>query len=297
MDAAAMDYLGVADHGAGEMIPYNYRMGQRAVDLFTIPGKFAPLYGYERSRSYPSGHRNVMFDRPGVPVFDFTPAEQADNETGVDALYAHLRQEKGVVMSHTSATGAGTDWRDEAPDVEPLVEIYQGYRKSYEHEGAPRSPGGGDRPAGYVWKAWEKGLKLGLQSSSDHVSTHASYGMIFVDEVDGSAVLDGIRARAAYAATDNILVDFRVNGALMGSAIEAGGKPKLEAKIVGTGPVRKVEVIRNNEYVHTQPGGAAEVEFTYVDNDPLAGENWYYIRVEQENGELAWASPVWVLVR
>jgi hypothetical protein len=298
MDAAAMDYLGVADHGAGELIPYNYRMGQRAVDLFTIPGKFAPLYGYERSRSYPSGHRNVMFDRPGVPVFDFTQAEQDDRETKVDALYAHLRKEKGIVMSHTSATGAGTDWRDEAPDVEPLVEIYQGYRKSYEHEGAPRSPGdGGVRPAGFVWKAWEKGLKLGLQSSSDHVSTHASYGMIWVDEVDRASVLDGIRARAAYAATDNILVDFRVNGALMGSAIEASGKPKLEAKIVGTGPVRKVEVIRNNEYIHTQPGGAAEVEFSFVDNDPPAGESWYYIRVEQENGELAWASPVWVTRR
>ena len=297
MDAAGMDYLGTADHGAGEMIPYNYRMTQRAVDLFTIPGKFAPLYGYERSRSYPSGHRNVMFDRPGVPVFDFTQEERDDKETKVDALYAHLRKEKGIVMSHTSATGAGTDWRDEAPDVEPLMEIYQGYRKSYEHQGAPRSPGSGDRPAGYVWKAWQKGLKLGLQSSSDHVSTHASYGMIWVDEVDRASVLDGIRARAAYAATDNILVDFRVNGALMGSAIEAAGKPKLEAKIVGTGPVRKVEMIRNNEYIHTQPGGAAELEFSYVDNDPPAGESWYYIRVEQENGELAWASPVWVTVR
>jgi hypothetical protein len=121
--------------------------------------------------------------------------------------------------------------------------------------------------------------------------------MIWVDAVDRASVLDGIRARAAYAATDNILVDFRVNGALMGSAIEASGKPKLEAKIVGTGPVRKVEVIRNNEYVHTQPGGAAEVNFTYVDNDPPAGESWYYIRVEQENGELAWASPVWVTQR
>ncbi len=295
MDAAAMDYLGVADHGAGEMIPYNYRLGQRAVDLFTIPGKFAPLYGYERSRSYPSGHRNVMFDRSGVPVFDFTEAERDDRETKVDALYAHLRAEKGIVMSHTSATGAGTDWRDAAPEVEPLVEIYQGYRRNYEHQGAPRSPaGGGVRPAGFVWQAWEKGLKLGLQSSSDHVSTHASYGMIFVDEVDRASVLDGIRARAAYAATDNILVDFRVNGALMGSAIESRGKPRLEAKIAGTGAVRKVEVIRNNEYIHTQPGGAAELEFTYIDNDPPEGESWYYIRVEQVNGELAWASPVWV---
>ncbi|MEZ5363937.1 MAG: hypothetical protein R2748_16755 [Bryobacterales bacterium] len=237
MDAAGMDYLGVADHGAGEQIPYNYRLGQRAVDLLTIPGRFAPLYGYERSRSYPSGHRNVMFDRPGVPVFGFTPEEQSDRETKVDALYAHLRKEKGIVMSHTSATGAGTDWRDQAPDVEPLVEIYQGYRRSYEHEGAPRSPapGGGVRPAGFVWKAWEKGLKLGLQSSSDHVSTHASYGMIYVDAVDRASVLDGIRARAAYAATDNILVDFRVNGRLDGIGDRGLGKTEARGEDRGYG--------------------------------------------------------------
>ena len=39
--------------------------------------------------------------------------------------------------SHTSATGMGTDWRDNDPEVEPVVEIYQGHRQSYEHLGAP----------------------------------------------------------------------------------------------------------------------------------------------------------------
>ena len=33
----------------------------------------------------------------------------------------------------------GTDWRDNDPAVEPIVEIYQGDRMSYEHEGAPRA--------------------------------------------------------------------------------------------------------------------------------------------------------------
>ena len=294
LDAAAHDYLGVADHNAGADVEYQWWMIQKAVDLLSIAGKFAPLYGYERSRGYPSGHRNVMFARRGVPVFQHTAAELADNNTGVDLLYEHLRKEGGTVMSHTSATGAGTDWRDRDPEVETLMEIYQGYRTSYEHEGAPRSTSRGARPLGFVWKAWEKGIKLGLQSSSDHVSTHASQGLLYVEEVSREAILDAIRARRSYAATDNILVDFRVNGALMGAAISSSAKPKLEAKIAGTGAISKVEVIRNNEYIHTQPGGTAELEFSYVDNDPPAGENYYYIRVEQQNGELAWASPVWV---
>jgi hypothetical protein len=28
-----------------------------------------------------------------------------------------------------------------------------------------------------------------------------------------------------------------------------------------------------------------------------AGEDWYYVRVEQKNGELAWSSPIWVRYR
>jgi hypothetical protein len=34
----------------------------------------------------------------------------------------------------------GTDLRDNDPVYEPMVEIYQGCRQSYERPGAPRSP-------------------------------------------------------------------------------------------------------------------------------------------------------------
>ena len=295
LDAAGMDYLGVADHMAGAGVDHHWRKIQRAADLFTMPGVFAPLYGYERSRGYPSGHRNVMFAQPGVPVFPFSRAEREDNaNTGVEPLYEHLRENKGIVMVHTSATGAGTDWTDSAQDVEPLVEIYQGYRTNYETADAPR--GGGDRPAGFVWNAWAKGLKLGVQSSSDHVSTHASYGMIWVDEVTSEAVLEGIRARRSYAATDNILLDFSVNGAVMGGAIRAQGPPRIEAKAIGTAPIARIEVVRDNTYIHTHEPESSEATFAYVDNDATPGEHWYYVRVEQQDGQLAWASPVWVSV-
>ncbi len=301
LDAAAMDYIGVADHNAGEDVPYNWRMGQRGSDLFHIPGKFAPLYGYERSRSYPSGHRNVMFAERGIEVFGFRPEELNDNQNaGLLPLYAHLKEKRGVVMAHTVATGAGTDWSDNDPEVEPLVEIYQGYRSNYEHEGAPRGDDPVGRPLGLVWNAWAKGLKLGLQSASDHVSTHASYGMLFVEEPTREAILEAIRARRGYAATDNILVDFRVHDRLMGSVIAAaaGAPPKLTAKVIGARPIKRIEVIRNNQYIHSHPGGGSvEAAFEFIDNSAPRGENWYYIRVEQEDGELAWASPVWVTIR
>jgi hypothetical protein len=101
MDAVAFDYLGVCDHQAGQSIPYNWWMIQKAVDLFTIPGKFTPLYSYERSLPYPNGHRNVLFATRGKPILEISPAEQRGEE-GAAKLYAYLRRLGGVTMSHTS---------------------------------------------------------------------------------------------------------------------------------------------------------------------------------------------------
>jgi hypothetical protein len=268
-------------------------MLQKAVGLFTVPGRFAPLYGYERSLSYPNGHRNAMFAERGVPVFPIPEAERLGQE-GAVKLYEYLRANRGIAMSHTSATGAGTDWRDNDPALEPLVEIYQGYRKNYEHEGAPRSMARAPRPDGYVWKAWEKGLLLGVQSSSDHVSTHTSYAVLYVTEISREAALEAIRSRRAYAATDNIVVDFRLNGRLMGESFASAETPRLWARVEGTAAIRKVEVIRNNTYIHTQPGSGPALEFSYADNQPPSGQSYYYIRVEQTDGQLAWSSPIWV---
>ncbi|MBI1788358.1 MAG: hypothetical protein HYR60_12525, partial [Acidobacteria bacterium] len=68
LDAASLDFLGVCDHQAGQSIPYNWFRIQKAVDLFTIQGKFAPLYSYERSLPFPDGHRNVLFAQRGHPI-------------------------------------------------------------------------------------------------------------------------------------------------------------------------------------------------------------------------------------
>ena len=35
-------------------------------------------------------------------------------------------------------------------------------------------------------------------------------------------------------------------------------------------------------------------EFSYTDNNPNEGENYYYVRVTQLNGQMAWSSPIWM---
>jgi hypothetical protein len=200
LDAAALDYLGVCDHQAGESIPYNWWRLQKAADMYTIAGRFSPIYSYERSLKWPNGHRNVFFATRGNPILEI-PRDEASGKAGAANLFAYLRKFGGLTSPHTSATGAGTDFRDVDPEVQPVVEIYQGYRSNYEDSDAPRAEKReiGKFTAGLVWNAWAKGAKLGVQSSSDHVSTHISYadflGGSHRSQVDPggheSAALDG----------------------------------------------------------------------------------------------------------
>jgi hypothetical protein len=306
LDAVAFDYAFVSDHQMGQDEEYNWWITQKSNDLYYMPQRFVPMYGYERSVPYPNGHRNVIWAERGQPVLRIGPDENKGADNSGPILYPYLRATKGITTAHTSATQQGTDWRDNAPDLEPFVEIYQGYEANYEHEGAPRSSTPetakahqGMRPAGYVWNAWAKGYKLGVQSSSDHISTHSSYACILVEDFTRQGLLDGMRRRHTYAATDQIVMDFRIEGtdsgtALMGDIVTSKQNPRLVARIIGTAPITDVEVIRSNQYIHKLSPNQQDVRLEYLDASPPMGESYYYVRAQQADGQLVWSSPIWI---
>ena len=301
IDAADFDYCAITDHNSGDDNEYLWWLIQKSNDLFHYPGRFTPLYAYERSLRFPNGHRNLVWAKRGVRTLPRSKTEE-DGIEGAAKLYAYLRRSGGLAMSHTSATWMGTDWRDNDPELEPLVEIYQGDRTSYEHESAPRaakskepySQPGGFKPEGFVWNAWAKGFKLGVQASSDHASTHVSYAVLLAEDTTREAVLAAIRARHAYAATDNIILDVRAGEHIQGDIFTVSERPRLEARVEGTAAVEKVEIIKNNKYVYSSRPNKASVKLTFEDADSRPGEAYYYVRVQQADGQMAWSSPMWI---
>ena len=308
MNVAELDYLGMSEHhnSGGPNIDYINWLLQQRVDVFHVSGRFVPLYGYERSVGYPNGHRNIFFARRGNPTFPNQPGEPETSSASV-GLFDYLRQYDGISIPHTPATGMGTDWRDNDPEVEPLVEIYQGDRVSAEYEGAPKaaterdvtSQAGGYRPKGYVRNAWAKGYKIGVQASSDHLSTHISYACTIAEEFSREGLLDAMRQRHNYAATDNIVLDYRMQADgreyLQGDIVP--GKPanvEIVVKILGTAPVGQVDVIRGEEFVYTLQDQSDDVEFRFMDKTAESGGQHYYVRVQQADGQMAWSSPIWL---
>lgn len=310
VDAAAMDWLGNGDHDNGNGREYTWWLTQKTTDVFHVPGTFVPMFSYERSVSYPEGHRNIVFDKRGVrtlprlPISDRNVFAPAPDTT---MLYRYLHQFDGVCASHTSVGTMGTDWRNHDPVVEPMVEIYQGARQNYEYPGCPRCPTkddaiGGWEPAGFICYALLNGIKFSFQSSSDHGSTHISYAMVFVDDFSREGILEAMKKRRTYGATDNIIAETRCMGSdgvshMMGEEFKTRGAPAIHIVLGGTAPFERVVIVKDNEEVHIAKPGARDVDFTWTDPNPNPGkESYYYVRGEQTNSELVWASPMWITV-
>jgi len=343
---AALDFMGTSDHTdvGKKMDPYEWWHTQRMVDAFFAPGKFTSLYAYEREQSYPWGHRNVIFAQRGGPVVyikralykdspwqDSLPVASGLAEITPMELWDVLdRYGKPVALiSHTGATGMGTDW-DKYENInyhwENTVEIYQGARVSYEGKGTPQPTIGlraGDKytadtaskavipppPAaiedfgeqrnnGLYQHALSNGLKFGVFADSDHISQHCSFGGVYVEEFTREGIIKGFQARRSIAATDKIFVEFSASGHPMGEIFETRGHPELKWLVDATAPIKRLTIVRNEQDWHVIDGkGAMKLEAGFNDDAPVEGENRYYLRVEQADGSMAWSSPVWVTVK
>src|SRR6185437_13549907 len=305
LDAAAFDFIVVTDHNMGGDKEYPWWRTQKSNDLYTIPRAFLSLYGYERSVPYPNGHRNILWTERGhrtLPLPQRAIRKQMAEDTG--KLYAYLRRTDGICMLHTSATDQGTNWAEHDDALEPVVEIAQGFDSSYEAPGAPRTVSdksdrvhGPFKPAGFVSNALAKGYRLGFQSSSDHVSTHISYACILAEEFSRKGLVEALKKRHSYAATDNIVLDVRMGTNIMGDEVHTG-KPSLDVIVLGTSPLDRIDVLRDGEVMHTHrpEKESAEARFHWDDPAPKKGDkaSYYYVRVLQKDGQMAWASPIWV---
>jgi hypothetical protein len=311
IDAAGMDWIGNGDHDSGAGREYSWWLIQKFTDAYHVKKRFTPMFTYERSVGYPHGHRNCMFVQRGVRTLPRLAAPSREEAVGgvhaddTKMLYRYLKEFDGICAVHTSATGMGTDWRDNDPAVEPFVEIYQGDRMSYEIEGAPRAGFeatsgkkpvniAGWYPKGFINHAFEKGYRLGFQSSSDHSSTHISYCIALAEMHDRESIMAAFKKRHCYGATDDIIVDVKSGDHIMGDEFQTTEVPKLQIHVVGTDTLSQIDILKDSAVVETIKPGKAAYQATWTDPKPIAGVHWYYIRVQQTNDEIAWGSPMWI---
>jgi hypothetical protein len=125
-----------------------------------------------------------------------------------------------------------------------------------------------------------------------------SYTCVLAEGPSREALIDAMRKRHTYAATNNILMDYRMKldgeTYIQGDEARSRSLPEITAVMQGTGPLAKVVIVRDNQYIYAQEPQGDKFELRYRETALAPGKHYYYVRLEQKDRHMAWSSPIWV---
>ncbi len=302
-DIVRHDFACVTDHGYN-ISPYLWKYTAKLARVNTDPGRFLAFLGEEWTSTFEEyseehpygfyGHRNLVFADPYFPRWwnsrnYQTPAQVWEDLRKMNADFIHIPHQ----LADTG--NVPTDWNFADEVAQPVAEIFQ-IRGSYEYKGAPREAKRTvPRPGNFIQDAWARGVVIGVIASPDHGGGYGK-ACVYAPELTRQAVLEAIRARHCYGSTGaKIFLDVRVDGHLMGEKVQqpAAGSVEVVIRARCPGRIARIDVCRNNQFVYTKTPDGNEAQLTFVDRQPVGGRSYYYVRVIQEDEEIAWTSPVW----
>ncbi|MCX7013040.1 MAG: hypothetical protein NTW86_10875 [Candidatus Sumerlaeota bacterium] len=333
-DAAQLDSVMPSDHhtqleaknGANPIYTnpawnyYPWRRTQKYDDIYFTPQVVIPMYGYERSQTYPHGHRNVVFpQRSSGATWIVSTTSSPMPELPIDEnnLWTAVLPAGGTTIPHTSGNDMGTSWQyDINPSVEHVLEIYQGCRYSYENYLENKMWPNMDQrssdtitnnekihPDGYLHSLMTQRVapdndfrtKLGMICSSDHGSTHLSYANLYVESATRQGIMDAIANRRTYASMDNIVMDVRCGTHMQGEGFYVSEPPTLNIFVQAAKPLNEVCVVRDNQIIYSvDPSGQTNpTQFAadYTDSAVSLGYHYYYVRARQNDGVVRGTPP------
>jgi hypothetical protein len=315
-----LDFMGFSDH-ADKIGEQYWRRNLRLADFYNDEKHFLampvvewtlfPAPGYTEIPSG-VGHRNIVFSSTDEAKKFIRNKSQLFSEQSPEANDSpklwQLIREKNIdcvaIPHHIHDQVHPIDWQVRDEEIEPVIELFQ-IRGSSEYPGCPRANNVSrhsvcENPKVYAdYALREKGYKIGFIASGDHNGIGVGAAVLLVKEKTRKGLLEAIRARRCYATTgDKIFLNFKVNNFMMGESIPRNSAPEISISVKGTDSIKTVEILRNSYVIKTFHVSSAKARFSvnYTDTDASKESKvlYYYARVTQENGHIAWSSPVWL---
>ena len=94
--------------------------------------------------------------------------------------------------------------------------------------------------------------------------------MVLVEKPGREAIVEAFRARRCFAATDNIALIVKCADHLMGEEFQLAGRPTLEIRAVGTAPITRLDIVRNNRYVFSTVPNRETLDLKWTDAESAA---------------------------
>ena len=164
-----------------------------------------------------------------------------------------------------------------------------------------RRPGeaiGGWKPLGMVWNALASQYRLGFQAiERPHLDPYQLRRRRRRRRARARRFFDAFRRRHCYGATDNIVLDVRSGDHLMGDEFDRDRRPGSRSRFSSTAPgpsPRSMSSRISSTSIRPSPTSNASSSSGPTTKRRRPGLSWYYVRAVQDDGELAWGSPIWV---
>jgi Protein of unknown function (DUF3604) len=306
----------------------------RAASHYNRPGEFITFLGYEWSSSSslaacakgaPAqgyGHKCVYYLGDDEPFYSCVSLRA--NTPG--RLWRCLAGHEALVIPHHPATTEPwwTDWDYHNPDLERLVEVYSAWgsseRAASQGNPYPIRHGGGETPGRHVLDALKRGYELGLIAGGDTHDGAPGRGYahlprsekerrrwtgiyqgglqaVYARELTRESLWQAMKVRRTYATTGaRIGIEFSVGSAPMGSVIKRwpGGAARFIARVEGTADIAHLELVRSGDTIERVPGKGRSMTYEWARNAQPGMAQWFYLRVTQVDGQMAWSSPIWL---
>lgn len=330
-DEKAYNFYGVSPFESVDETPNDVwkSINQNIID-FNEEDRFTTFLGYQwEGEPVKEGARLLVFSKDSKPIL-----RKKETKSSLEKLYKGFSPKEMIsIPTFTMGKGTCYNFKDFDPEFERVVEIYNSWGSSEctKKEGNPLpiecegKKGITESAEGSIQKALEKGYRFGFVAGGlDDRGFYSSFydggqvqyppGLtaLITPTFNRASLFDALYNRACYATTgEKIILGFSVAGQGMGQELSTVTKHGLivcrhiAGFAAGHAPIQKVEIIRNGKVLTTFLPENNQIDFTYDDLEPLDKITisrkdkgspfvYYYLRVTQEDGHMAWSSPIWV---
>ena len=197
---------------------------------------------------------------------------EQSGKIGAEALYAYLKKNHGITMPHsrvppikvrTIATTIpkSSRWSRFIRAIATATST-RARREPQRGITSPRRKAGGSLP-GSGGMRWPKGTSWECSPAPTTGLRTFPYACLLAENFTREGLLDAIRKRHAYGATDNIVMDFRATAGglehFMGDAFTGTAEPKFTVHVIGTDPIKQFDLIKDKKFIYTSRPGTRQL--------------------------------------
>ncbi len=308
-DVGALEFVSASDHDS--FTDNDWLQMQDVARSFHRPGVFCALCGFEWQETCVYSWN----DRLERPV-------RGEARVDPEALFDTYRGRSDVVMGPHGHINHLSPIRAHDPELQRFVQVYGTFGGCDAWDNPFLNPlvHSKNKPERVATDILREGCKLGFTGGGDIHSAHPGFSAEMPDsqgqvpcdqyhshlyhdgmtaaimpELDRKPLIKALRDRRTYATSGpRILLDFSVSGIAMGGE-GTTDRALCRLTVHAVDELDYVDIVKDGEVAWKRELQGLDAEdVQWEDSAPVHDEHFYYARVRQKNGEMAWSSPVWV---